>query len=491
MRVLCTSEAPCFLGLQETKAGLVTKDWIEDIWGSKNFGFAQVPANGRSGGLISIWNTNSFTYKDGVGDERFIAIKGEWKGVEGEIVVVNVYGPHESRHKKALWDRLLSLMDNVNAAWCFLGDFNEVRNKEDRLNTQFQEKEADDFNDFITTATLIEIPLGGRKFTRISDDGCKFSKLDRFLVSPNFNEKWINLAAIALDRKESDHCPIVLKDISVDFGPKPFRVFDIWLEDPDVEKIVVEAWGKMVTSHRPDYQNIDEYRRAAMRWEVEAESRILDETEMREWMEARRNWINKDREKVSMLKQKSRIKWDVEGDENSKYFHAIIKRHNNKNNIRGMLVNEVRERPKFQNSNLGKLSADDASMLEAPFSESEGVIKEDVMRSVQWFWDIGEISKGCNASFVTLIPKTTDPIWLADFRPISLIESYYKILAKMLAERVKKVVGNVIGDVQNAFIDGRFILDGVLIANETINYLRKIKRKAWCLKRTLRKPMIR
>ncbi|GKA09897.1 hypothetical protein Tco_0689330 [Tanacetum coccineum] len=336
-------------------------------------------------------------------------------------------------------------------------DFNEVRNKEDRQNTQFQEKEADNFNNFITTATLMEIPLG----------------------------------AIALDRKESYHYQIVLKDIFVDFGPKPFRVFDIWLRILLWSRVVVEAWASCLD------QNIDEYRRDAVRWEVEAESRILDETEMTR-------------------------------DENSKYFHAIIKRHNNKNNIRGMLVNEVwseepgkikrevfeyyksifseeaRERPKFQNNNLGKLSADDPSRLEAPFSESEvweavkgcgsdkapgpdgfnfkfinkfwGVIKEDVMRLVQWFWDRGEISKGCNASFVTLIPKTTDPIGLADFRPISLIGSYYKILTKMLAKRVKKVVGNVIGDVQNAFIGGRFILDGVLDRlTRTINYLRKNK----------------
>ncbi|GKF40555.1 hypothetical protein Tco_0120616, partial [Tanacetum coccineum] len=137
------------------------------------------------------------------------------------------------------------------------GDFNEVRNQEDRLNTQFQEKEVDDFNDFITTATLMEIPLGGRKST-----------------------------AIALDRKESYHYQIVLKDIFVDFGPKPFRVFDIWLEDPGEEKII----------SRSD-QTIDEYRIAAMRWKVEAESTQLEETEMREWTEARRNSINKDREK--------------------------------------------------------------------------------------------------------------------------------------------------------------------------------------------------
>ncbi|PWA74145.1 hypothetical protein CTI12_AA254970 [Artemisia annua] len=126
IRELCRMESPCVLGLQETKAREIDEDWIEDLWGSKNFGFAQVECNGRSGGLIMVWDDNVFTCKDAVGDDRFIAIKGEWKGIEGDIVVVNVYGPHEPRQKTELWKRLTSLMSNVTAAWCFFGDFNET-----------------------------------------------------------------------------------------------------------------------------------------------------------------------------------------------------------------------------------------------------------------------------------------------------------------------------------------------------------------------------
>ena len=64
------------------------------------------------------------------------------------------------------------------------------------------------------------------------------------------------------------------------------------------------------------------------------------------------------------------------------------------------------------------------------------MIKHDVLKAVDWFSDKVEIYKGCNASFVTLIPKFIDPIGLTDYRPISLIGSYYKIIAKLLAERI-------------------------------------------------------
>ncbi|GJV52938.1 putative RNA-directed DNA polymerase, partial [Tanacetum coccineum] len=108
--------------------------------------------------------------------------------------------------------------------------------------------------------------------------------------------------------------------------------------------------------------------------------------------------------------------------------------------------------------------------------------KSDVIKAVRWFWDKGDFFKGCNSSFVTLISKISDPMRLGDHRPISLIRIFYKIIAKILAERVKKVIGKVIGEVQNTFIEDRHILDGVLIANETIEFLKKKKMKGLVFK---------
>ncbi|GKG41083.1 RNA-directed DNA polymerase, eukaryota, partial [Tanacetum coccineum] len=85
--------------------------------------------------------------------------------------------------------------------------------------------------------------MGCRRFTHISDDGLKFSKLDRFFVTTEFNDMWDNLS---VDRRLSDHCPIVLKDMELDFGPKPFRVFDMWLDDDEIDNVFRLAWEKPV-----------------------------------------------------------------------------------------------------------------------------------------------------------------------------------------------------------------------------------------------------
>nr|GEU64337.1 retrovirus-related Pol polyprotein from transposon TNT 1-94 [Tanacetum cinerariifolium] len=84
----------------------------------------------------------------------------------------------------------------------------------------------------------------GRKFTRVSDDGINFSKLDQFLLNDEFNNLWGSLYVIALDRKLFDHCLIMLKDVDLDFGPKPFCVFNVWMDESDLYHVVEEAWKK-------------------------------------------------------------------------------------------------------------------------------------------------------------------------------------------------------------------------------------------------------
>jgi hypothetical protein len=63
--------------------------------------------------------------------------------------------------------------------------------------------------------------------------------------------------------------------------------------------------------------------------------------------------------------------------------------------------------------------------------------------------------KSLNDTFITLIPKKLGQLKARDFRPISLIGSIYKVLAKVLANRLQPIVGNLISNSQNAFIGGR------------------------------------
>jgi len=96
------------------------------------------------------------------------------------------------------------------------------------------------------------------------------------------------------------------------------------------------------------------------------------------------------------------------------------------------------------------------------------LIKPDVLRFLDEFHVNGVFPRGCNASFIALIPKVADPQFLNDYRPISLIGCMYKIVSKLLAKRMKKVMSFIVDETQSAFIEGRHLLHSALIANEVI-----------------------
>lgn len=109
-------------------------------------------------------------------------------------------------------------------------------------------------------------------------------------------------------------------------------------------------------------------------------------------------------------------------------------------------------------------------------------MKKNIMAFMGEFYRNCRLPKCINSSFITLIRKVDNPTELKEYRPISLIGCMYKILAKVLAARLKCTIPTVIGEVQSAFSGGKNIQDGILIANEEVDYWKKTKKQGVIIK---------
>ncbi|CAL0323583.1 unnamed protein product [Lupinus luteus] len=219
--------------------------------------------------------------------------------------------------------------------------------------------------------------------------------------------------------------------------------------------------------------------------------------------------------------------WLKDGDANSSLFHACINNKRRRNQIVGIWIDNIwyeedkllrseiskyfkslfsqlpSTNPTLDGVNFRRLSEAQNLFMNADFGEEEirsavwncagdkspgpdgfnykffqacwEIVKQDIILFIQEFHLNGKLPRGLNSSFIALIPKISSPNKIQDFRPISLVGSLYKILAKVLEERLKGVMSSLISSSQSAFIQDRNILDATVIINETIHSAKKAK----------------
>lgn len=108
------------------------------------------------------------------------------------------------------------------------------------------------------------------------------------------------------------------------------------------------------------------------------------------------------------------------------------------------------------------------------------ILGTEVIEDIKHFFTTGVLDPRQNETHVRLIAKVTGQRKVADYRPIALCSTYYKIIAKLLTRRLQPLLPELIAEHQSAFVKGRAISDNVLITHEILHYLQHSKAKVRC-----------
>lgn len=182
--------------------------------------------------------------------DGYVAILGKWLEIDTYCLMIVVYAPQDHNKKDILWRELTNIINLSNTLSIVLGDFNEVRTGSERKGSNFDARGALKFNEFISNSGLCDLPLGGKRFTRMDNIGSKLSKLDRILVSKDYIDRWPNSYVLALPREFSDHSPLLLSNSFADYGPIPFKFYNTWLSDKEFGTLVDSSWASAVGHQR-------------------------------------------------------------------------------------------------------------------------------------------------------------------------------------------------------------------------------------------------
>ncbi|KAL5537608.1 hypothetical protein UlMin_044784 [Ulmus minor] len=307
----------------------------------------------------------------------------------------------------------------------FGGDFNVVRFCHEKSPPGRRTKSVRLFDEFIRESELKDLTLHNASFTwsNFREASVK-SRLDRFLFTEEWEAGKNDIKQETGSRTCSDHMPLILDTTPVTWGPTPFRFKNMWLGHSSFRQ-ECENWWREIEKLRVLKENIKVWNK-----EIFRDTRIIKKEVVDRIVEI------DNKEGFQLL------------DVGERELRVRLR-----NQLEEIIFKEMvawRQKMKFRTGwwafeeiNWGRISVEKAEWLERPFEEAEiKKVKLDAQK-------------------------------VKDFRPISLVSGLYKILAKLLANRLREVLEETISLAQGAVVHNRQILDVVLVATEAVEDYRK------------------
>ncbi|XP_060962046.1 uncharacterized protein LOC115719437 [Cannabis sativa] len=514
LKSLIRSRSPDFVFISELKVDATT---LVRTLKSLHFYFnITVPPVGTAGGIILAWKIGF----------SFECISCSGNQISGLVysdapthpwLLSCVYGPPYLHAKKKFWTELMWIGERFGGPWLIFGDTNFVLSHSEREGSSGRDPFVSFISNLVDSHGLINMHIQGEKMTwdnhRSGSRHVK-SALDKGIV----NGEWIHLFPKAilcsLPTSNLDHRPLCLDTGGI--APKFRRCFKFeegWTRDERSKLVVANAWDSVERSWAPDrvFRKLGATRVALLKWN--------------------RTQFGKLDEVIKELEQKLDRLQSLLADKCSKFFFLSAAIRGRRNAIESLLSKDnlwitdceligrefieffsniysgseisqatgCRElfqtklsleeqegttfcpsrdeikRTLFAMSNHKALGPDGMSVLF--FKHYWESVGDDFCEAVSDFFEEGNMHRGINSTNVVLIPKVQNLKRPNHYRPISLCNLVYKVISKIVANRIRPILPSLICPTQASFVPGRNIQDNNVIVQEIIHTFKRKKGK--------------
>nr|GEX34492.1 hypothetical protein [Tanacetum cinerariifolium] len=356
-----------------------------------------------------------------------------------------VHAEISGKLRKKLWSDLNFYKGMINdGPWVIIEDLNVSLNLDDHYKgISSMSQDMEEFKECIKDIKMEDICRSGLHYTWIKSllnpNSSILKKIDRVTVNEEFIEEYLRAHAVFLPYGISDHSPAVLTcPQTIKAKSRSFRFATYIADKEDFLGVIKDNW-------KTDVDGFTMFKLAKKPKSLKPAMNKL-------------NWKNGNLfENVKKLKkdldEKSKVEWLKEGDRYTgdqvpiqfvKHFQMFLGEQNNKE----------------------CLDLDDTLFSSKIDDQSWNIIGEDVCNAVKEFFSKGKLLKELNATLITLVPKVSTPNKVSEFRPIACCNVVYKCISKVLTNRIKSSLENIVDKNQSAFIPNRQITDTILLTQE-------------------------
>ncbi|XP_059629642.1 uncharacterized protein LOC132272526 [Cornus florida] len=381
------------------------------------------------------------------------------------VFITAVYAANRAVDRSLLWGILKVHEAKVTGPWITLGDWNMVRaNYEKKGGKHVSQSLLDEFNGAIYDIKMEDLPTNNGDWSWCNKQGVQTrinAKLDRVLVNSawlhSFTDSKVYLTAASL----SDHYGMdVHQNFVSSLGPKPFKFLKIWCMQDEVKEVVATSWniGVFGSPLHVLQKKLRERRchNAIIALENTKGEKSNDPKVIKEWLVEYYTDLYNDVGGVNeeILEPRKRLT-QTEG---IGLEHVISVKE-----IKAVVMQFSPDKAPGPDGFPARF-----------FQKYWGIVGPEVVNGVAYFFSTSMLPKGVNSTFLTLICKSNHGDKISNYRPIALCNIIYKIISKILANRLSSVLPNLIGPEQSAFIKGRRLHDNFWLISDLVkNFGRK------------------